>query len=260
MNCFTALIHPHIGMTASGSCNEDEITFFDRLAEENIEENSANTTSVISNIFGRFWRPQIATSNETTGSSASFYDGYATSISAADDGSKVNPSSISQESSMRLIYRFSDFFFGGVNGDPPRKLSDRLGNIFRTVNRQGLMDYSRSSFRQYWMPDSTGKECYQCEERFSTFRRRHHCRLCGQIFCSKCCNIHMPGSSLGYLGDLRLCHYCARVMAQYLPPEDDGARSPEESGPVTNEEKTRMVDTLGNMGPTISAVSGNLSS
>ncbi|VDM63941.1 unnamed protein product [Angiostrongylus costaricensis] len=59
------------------------------------------------------------------------------------------------------------------------------------------MDYSRSSFRQYWMPDSTGKECYQCEERFSTFRRRHHCRLCGQIFCARCCNIHMPGSSLG---------------------------------------------------------------
>ncbi|KAJ1364050.1 hypothetical protein KIN20_024043 [Parelaphostrongylus tenuis] len=219
-------------MTASGSCNEDEITFFDRLAEENIEENSANTTSVISNIIGRFWRPQIAASNETIGSSAPFYDGYATSISAADDSSKVNPSSISQESSMISLNR-----------------QENESNTSAQV--------SNPSTSQYWMPDSTGKECYQCEERFSTFRRRHHCRLCGQIFCSKCCNIHMPGSSLGYLGDLRLCHYCARVMAQYLPPEDDGARSPEESGPVTNDEKTRMVDTLSNMGPTISAVSGN---
>lgn len=43
------------------------------------------------------------------------------------------------------------------------------------------------------MPDSTAKECYDCCQKFSAFRRKHHCRLCGQIFCSKCCNQVVPG-------------------------------------------------------------------
>uniref|UniRef100_A0A0K0CX95 Uncharacterized protein n=1 Tax=Angiostrongylus cantonensis TaxID=6313 RepID=A0A0K0CX95_ANGCA len=46
------------------------------------------------------------------------------------------------------------------------------------------------------------------------------------------------------------------MMAQYLPPEEEVARSQEESGHVTNDGKVRLVDTLSNMGATISTVSG----
>ena len=37
-----------------------------------------------------------------------------------------------------------------------------------------------------WMPDQLCKTCYACEAQFTVFRRRHHCRLCGQVFCSRC--------------------------------------------------------------------------
>ncbi len=57
-----------------------------------------------------------------------------------------------------------------------------------------------SDFKQYWMPDSNCKECYECGDRFNTFRRRHHCRICGQIFCSRCCNQEVPGKIMGYIG------------------------------------------------------------
>lgn len=40
--------------------------------------------------------------------------------------------------------------------------------------------------KQHWMPDKLCKECYNCELPFTVFRRRHHCRLCGQVFCSNC--------------------------------------------------------------------------
>ncbi|KAI3355654.1 hypothetical protein L3Q82_004246 [Scortum barcoo] len=58
-----------------------------------------------------------------------------------------------------------------------------------------------SDLKQYWMPDSQCKECYDCNEKFTTFRRRHHCRLCGQIFCSRCCNQEIPGKFMGYTAD-----------------------------------------------------------
>jgi len=40
--------------------------------------------------------------------------------------------------------------------------------------------------RQHWMPDRLCKQCYACDAQFTVFRRRHHCRLCGQVFCSSC--------------------------------------------------------------------------
>ena len=40
--------------------------------------------------------------------------------------------------------------------------------------------------RRHWMPDRLCRNCYACEVPFTVFRRRHHCRLCGQVFCSVC--------------------------------------------------------------------------
>ncbi|XP_034002365.1 1-phosphatidylinositol 3-phosphate 5-kinase isoform X2 [Trematomus bernacchii] len=79
-----------------------------------------------------------------------------------------------------------------------------------------------SDLKQYWMPDSQCKECYDCNEKFTTFRRRHHCRLCGQIFCSRCCNQEIPGKFMGYTGDLRACTYCRKIALSYAHSADSG--------------------------------------
>lgn len=68
----------------------------------------------------------------------------------------------------------------------------------RRRTRDCLVNYQESEFRRYWMPDATGKECYECYEKFNAFRRRHHCRLCGQIFCGKCSNRQVNGPDLGF--------------------------------------------------------------
>jgi 1-phosphatidylinositol-3-phosphate 5-kinase len=33
--------------------------------------------------------------------------------------------------------------------------------------------------RDYWMDDDLCKECYDCKSVFTTWRRKHHCRICG---------------------------------------------------------------------------------
>uniref|UniRef100_A0A4W6F6H9 1-phosphatidylinositol 3-phosphate 5-kinase n=1 Tax=Lates calcarifer TaxID=8187 RepID=A0A4W6F6H9_LATCA len=80
-----------------------------------------------------------------------------------------------------------------------------------------------SDLKQYWMPDSQCKECYDCNEKFTTFRRRHHCRLCGQIFCSRCCNQEIPGKFMGYTGDLRACTYCRKLALSYAHSAESGS-------------------------------------
>jgi len=60
----------------------------------------------------------------------------------------------------------------------------------------------------YWMPDKLCKVCYGCEEQFTMFRRRHHCRMCGQIFCHTCSNYSIDGSVVNISGLVRSCRLC----------------------------------------------------
>ncbi|KAJ1507751.1 1-phosphatidylinositol-3-phosphate 5-kinase [Coelomomyces lativittatus] len=69
--------------------------------------------------------------------------------------------------------------------------------------------------RHFWMKDETCQECYDCQLPFSTFRRKHHCRVCGQIFCYRCASKIIPGEPLGFLGLVRVCNYCLDVMLRH---------------------------------------------
>ena len=44
----------------------------------------------------------------------------------------------------------------------------------------------RPSLPVTWIPDERVKRCFGCGTAFSTFRRKHHCRSCGRVFCSAC--------------------------------------------------------------------------
>ncbi|CAH0546520.1 unnamed protein product [Brassicogethes aeneus] len=98
----------------------------------------------------------------------------------------------------------------------------RISNLI-ALKTTSLQNYGETELKQYWMPDSVSKECYECCERFTTFKRRHHCRVCGQIFCSQCCNQQIPGKIIGCTGDLRVCTYCCKVVLSYLQSSDVGA-------------------------------------
>lgn len=37
-----------------------------------------------------------------------------------------------------------------------------------------------------WVPDSLAARCRRCGESFTLWRRKHHCRLCGHVFCHGC--------------------------------------------------------------------------
>jgi hypothetical protein len=39
-----------------------------------------------------------------------------------------------------------------------------------------------------WVPDNRANECKACLSVFGMFFRRHHCRICGQVYCKNCSN------------------------------------------------------------------------
>ena len=69
--------------------------------------------------------------------------------------------------------------------------------------------------KQHWMPDQLCKECYACDTPFTVFRRRHHCRLCGQVFCSSCSAFFVPSQNQKKGNStLRICQMCHEQVTQ----------------------------------------------
>lgn len=65
--------------------------------------------------------------------------------------------------------------------------------------------------KEFWMRDENAKECYNCGATFSTWRRKHHCRTCGQIFDSKCTSI-ISGKMFGQASSLKVCKPCEVII------------------------------------------------
>lgn len=59
-----------------------------------------------------------------------------------------------------------------------------------------------------WVPDQLVIACSCCNASFTLFRRRHHCRACGQIFCSDCSRFTKDLNCWGYNGPVRVCESC----------------------------------------------------
>jgi len=64
----------------------------------------------------------------------------------------------------------------------------------------GVPDPQKSSPRlsSTWESDSHSNHCFACQSPFGPFKRRHHCRLCGRLFCEDCSNTRslIPPSAL----------------------------------------------------------------
>ncbi|KAL0441307.1 UNVERIFIED_CONTAM: 1-phosphatidylinositol-3-phosphate 5-kinase FAB1B [Sesamum radiatum] len=76
--------------------------------------------------------------------------------------------------------------------------------------------------RDFWMPDRSCRVCYECDSQFTLFNRRHHCRLCGRIFCAKCTSNWVPTESNQLKSPpeewdkIRVCNYCFKQWKQGL--------------------------------------------
>lgn len=82
----------------------------------------------------------------------------------------------------------------------------------------------QSLSRKFWMADENAKECRECLTVFTPFRRKHHCRICGQIFCGRCAAHIMKGRRFDYEGMIRVCNFCKRMLEEYDRRDQESQR------------------------------------
>ncbi|KAL6049551.1 Rabenosyn-5 [Balamuthia mandrillaris] len=63
-----------------------------------------------------------------------------------------------------------------------------------------------------WRPDKEVKECQSCGVKFGVRKRKHHCRVCGDIFCEECSCYSLPlGGQRKSTQAVRACRVCYNI-------------------------------------------------
>ncbi|XP_029430138.1 zinc finger FYVE domain-containing protein 16 isoform X2 [Rhinatrema bivittatum] len=69
-----------------------------------------------------------------------------------------------------------------------------------------------------WVPDAEAPNCMNCQVRFTFTKRRHHCRACGKVFCTACCN---RKCKLQYMEkEARVCVVCYDSINKVTCPKE----------------------------------------
>eukprot|EP00250_Pteridium_aquilinum_P001811 c12023_g1_i2 orf=2594-6202(-) len=80
--------------------------------------------------------------------------------------------------------------------------------------------------RDFWMPDQSCRVCYECDTPFNLFNRRHHCRVCGRVFCGKCTQNTLPilDGQTGVCQEserVRACNFCFKLKQEERKRDND---------------------------------------
>ncbi|SAM67321.1 probable cytokinesis protein Don1 [Ustilago bromivora] len=70
-----------------------------------------------------------------------------------------------------------------------------------------------------WVPDNRADKCCNCQETFGMWRRKHHCRLCGQVVCRTCSQRSFLIPSYQEGEPDRPARACDRCYDSVFPPD-----------------------------------------
>ncbi|XP_068530709.1 FYVE and coiled-coil domain-containing protein 1 isoform X3 [Anas acuta] len=112
-------------------------------------------------------------------------------------------------------------------------LEERLIELIRDKDalwqKSDALEFQQKlSAEQRWQGDTEVNHCLDCQREFSWMVRRHHCRMCGRIFCYYCCNNYMvtkPGGKKE-----RCCRACFSKPRVIVDNTDDSGSSVNQEG------------------------------
>ncbi|KAH6665278.1 1-phosphatidylinositol-3-phosphate 5-kinase FAB1 [Plectosphaerella plurivora] len=154
--------------------------------------------------------------------------GYAPSASSSQDHGAAEPSPINTSAHNSLYHEsFGQETQQQMLTSGAMRIPGTTGNDGAPEEVNARLEAMRKQIlsKEFWMADETCKECFSCGQPFSAFRRKHHCRVCGFIFDSKCTSI-ISAQKFGMSGTLRLCKPCLKVLNQRI--EDSGSDDSED--------------------------------
>ncbi|VWU51404.1 FYVE and coiled-coil domain-containing protein [Hepatocystis sp. ex Piliocolobus tephrosceles] len=97
----------------------------------------------------------------------------------------------------------------------------------KSLSHTGDTETNENDKKCFWVPDDNVTNCHSCNVFFNVRVRKHHCRACGNVFCSNCSDNKIKISEYSYSEKVRVCDKCfvERSAPQTLLLQEDlGAR------------------------------------
>jgi len=95
--------------------------------------------------------------------------------------------------------RFEEFYRDGI-AEGARKPLKRSGQTMEAA--------LKATNPPDWVPDEKAPNCYACDNSFSLFNRKHHCRHCGLVFCNDCTTHRIVIERFNMATEQRVCAEC----------------------------------------------------
>ncbi|OQR83895.1 myosin-like protein [Achlya hypogyna] len=132
--------------------------------------------------------------------------------------------------------------------DVPSPSTDPRGTASSAGSRRTTMRRTTFALRKLsvmeaakWKQDEDSFACFQCNKRFTLFRRRHHCRVCGEVICDACSTfVGLDKKSV------RVCLLCSTLNVEERAPtnitlmSDDVWPHPWPEPPYPHDEDARL--------------------
>ncbi|KAI9139749.1 hypothetical protein BKA69DRAFT_1126311 [Paraphysoderma sedebokerense] len=152
-------------------------------------------------------------------------DGRAGSLELEDTSTGANGMKRSWSAIMKD--RLQSMWEGtGVIPEDEGRGEDELGlggRMIRSLSERKLKDATGPPTRLHWKPDSEATNCSSCARPFTFFVRRHHCRKCGDIFCSACSPHYVRLNQYASFHDhgvlVRVCEACLHSRGEDIKEE-----------------------------------------
>lgn len=144
----------------------------------------------------------VSVSVVTGGSSSSSRNVQERSVSLSETSIVVENNGGATDSNLRDSHRRHSAI--GSKGEYGRSRSSPNSPVNGTSAEERRMPEAPPR----WIPDGDAPRCMACASSFTPFRRRHHCRNCGGVFCGVCSSASAPLPKYGLTKAVRVCRDC----------------------------------------------------
>ena len=99
-----------------------------------------------------------------------------------------------------------------------------------------VQKWIRTRSLRTWLPDEKVSECPVCGDEFSFWKRKHHCRICGGVFCDTCSTNRVR--TAGNSSMVRCCDACSDVIYRVSADrEDEAVEDSDDAAELADEEQ-----------------------
>ena len=135
------------------------------------------------------------------------------------------PTERAARTEIRHVWEGDVGFGGNTSHNIARRVLDGVGSISQQVSTSSSTATMTSWLTDqmaptYWEANREAESCRECKSRFSVGESKHHCRVCGGIFCGACSSHFIPVPELGWGADpVRVCRQCYLKRETHANPD-----------------------------------------